>query len=61
MVILVAIMIVSADHGGRRLGRQEGRFESEEFNDRYTVRTDDPKFASDGAGKWAELYTCECT
>jgi hypothetical protein len=23
------------------------RFESEEFNDRYTVRTDDPKFASD--------------
>jgi hypothetical protein len=47
VVILVAIMIVSADLGGRRLGRQEGRFESEEFNDHYTVRPADPKFASD--------------
>jgi hypothetical protein len=39
VVILVAITIVSADLGGRRLGRQEGRFESEKFNDRNTVRT----------------------
>jgi hypothetical protein len=28
-------------------GGKEVWFESEEFNDRYTVRTDDPKFASD--------------
>jgi hypothetical protein len=28
-------------------GGKKARFESEEFNDRFTVRTDNPKFASD--------------
>ena len=48
--ILTAIMmpfsfpLISVDGGG---GGKKVRFESEEFNDRFTVRTDDPKFASD--------------
>ena len=48
--ILTAIMmpfsfpLISVDGGG---GGGKVRFESEEFNDRFTVRTDDPKFASD--------------
>jgi hypothetical protein len=48
--ILTAIMMpfsfplisVGSGWGGKKV-----RFESEEFNDRYPVRTDDPKFASD--------------
>jgi hypothetical protein len=48
--LLTAIMmpfsfpLISVDGGG---GGKTVRFESEDFNDRYTVRTDDPKFASD--------------
>jgi hypothetical protein len=36
------LISVGGGWGGKKV-----RFESEEFNDRYTVRTDDPKFASD--------------
>jgi hypothetical protein len=36
------MLSVGGGWGGRKV-----RFESEEFNDRFTVRTDDPKFASD--------------
>ena len=36
--------LISVDGGG---GGKKVRFESEDFNDRFTVRTDDPKFASD--------------
>jgi hypothetical protein len=50
VIILVAIMMpfsfpLMSVGGGWDVKRV--RFESEEFNDRYTVRTDDPKFASD--------------
>jgi len=47
---LIAIMmpfsfpVISVDGGG---GGKKVRFESEDFNDRFTVRTDDPKVASD--------------
>jgi len=36
------MLSVGGGWGGKRV-----RFESEEFNDRFTVRTDNPKFASD--------------
>jgi hypothetical protein len=36
------MLSVGGGWGGKKV-----RFESEEFNDRFTVRTDDPKFASD--------------
>ena len=36
------LLSVGGGWGGKKV-----RFESEEFNDRFTVRTDDPKFASD--------------
>ena len=36
--------LLSVGGGG---GGKKVRFESEEFNDRFTVRTDNPKFASD--------------
>ncbi|HMI32521.1 MAG TPA: hypothetical protein VK499_00140 [Propionibacteriaceae bacterium] len=50
VIILVAIMMpfsfpLMSVGGGWDV--KKVRFESEEFNDRYTVRTDDPKFASD--------------
>jgi hypothetical protein len=38
----VPMLSVGGGWGGKRV-----RFESEEFNDRFTVRTDNPKFASD--------------
>jgi hypothetical protein len=47
---LIAIMmpfsfpVISVDGGG---GGKKVRFESEDFNDRFTVRTDNPKVASD--------------
>ena len=36
------LISVGGGWGGKKV-----RFESEEFNERFTVRTDDPKFASD--------------
>jgi hypothetical protein len=36
------LLSVGGGWGGKKV-----RFESEEFNDRYTVRTDNPKLASD--------------
>ena len=36
------LISVGGGWGGKKI-----RFESEEFNDRFTVRTNDPKFASD--------------
>jgi hypothetical protein len=42
MPFSVPMLSVGGGWGGKKV-----RFESEEFNDRFTVRTDNPKFASD--------------
>jgi hypothetical protein len=42
MPFSVPLISIGGGWGGKKI-----RFESEEFNDSYTVRTEDPKFASD--------------